>query len=69
MFSISESREPAEAEGQEEGVVSLSAPLLSQSPHSAGVGVLELSLGLKQAEKEQAPQGTLSLPIVLPLTT
>lgn len=48
MFSISESREPAEAEGQEEGVVGLAAPLPWQSPHSAGVGVFsELSLGVK----------------------
>lgn len=40
MFSISESREPAEAEGQEEGVAALAASLLWQSPHSAGAGPL-----------------------------
>lgn len=33
MFSISESRERAEAEGQEEGAVALAAPLPWQSPH------------------------------------
>lgn len=32
MFSISESREPAEAEGQEEGVVARAAPLPLAKP-------------------------------------
>lgn len=33
MFSISESQELVEAEGQREGAVALAAPLPWQSPH------------------------------------
>lgn len=51
MFSISESQEREQAEGQEEGVVAQAAPLPWQSPHrrvwgAAGV-CLEPSLRMK----------------------